>query len=210
MNNKTKTILYITIFALFVLASVWGYNNVSSDYTPDTQPNDNASSQSENATVPKSTPDAQQNPDNSKKITPAINFTVLDAVGNQVKLSEKFGKPIILNFWASWCPPCKNEFPHFQKAYNRYKDKINFFMVDLVDGQRETIEKGKLFVREHKYTMPIYFDTTNQAAKAYRITSIPMTYFIDKEGNIVNLFQGQISEEKLLQVIENLLSYNVE
>ena len=132
----------------------------------------------------------------------ASDFTVTDSQGNSVKLSDSFGKPIVVNFWASWCGPCQNEMPEFNKVYAEFKDSVVFLMVDLVDGQQETTASGKAFVNKKGYTFPLYFDTLGEASKTYKISSIPQTYFIDKDGLIVKSFIGGLNEKTLRQYIE--------
>jgi thiol-disulfide isomerase/thioredoxin len=117
--------------------------------------------------------------------TPAPNFSVLDKDGNTVEFSSKKGKPIVLNFWASWCPPCKAEMPDFEEAYKKYGDEVEFMMVNLTDGYQETLQKAKEHVSSNGYTFPVYFDTESSGAYAYNISSVPATYIIDAEGNIV-------------------------
>ena len=129
------------------------------------------------------------------------NFTVLDAEGKEVKLSDFFGTPIVLNFWASWCPPCKAELPDFEEACKRYEGKVVFLMVNMTDGNRETVEIAKNFVDSMGYTFPVYFDTRYEAAYAYGIRSIPTTYFINADGSIETHATGLISAAQLEQGI---------
>lgn len=136
----------------------------------------------------------------------APDFTVLDKDGNQVKLSDFFGKPIVLNFWASWCPPCKSELPDFEEMYKRYEGKVIFLMVNLTDGQRETVDVAKSFIASAGYTFPVYFDTTYEASTVYGIRSIPQTYFIDAEGNPVAYATGMISGSQLEEGIRMIYS----
>jgi thiol-disulfide isomerase/thioredoxin len=124
--------------------------------------------------------------------------------GRTINLSDFYGKPIVLNFWASWCPPCKSEMPDFDKVYADVKDDIVFLMVDLVDGQRETIETGKRFIADQGYSFPVYFDTTGDASNTFDIEAIPTTFFIDKNGNINSYVLGAISENALRQSIEKI------
>ena len=129
------------------------------------------------------------------------NFTVLDAEGKEVKLSDFFGTPIVLNFWASWCPPCKAELPDFEEACKKYEGKVVFLMVNMTDGNRETIKIAKDFVDSMGYTFPVYYDTKYEAAYAYGIRSIPTTYFINADGSIETHATGLISAAQLEQGI---------
>ena len=132
----------------------------------------------------------------------APDFTVVDAQGNEVKLSDFFGKPIVLNFWASWCGPCKSEMPDFNEIYLEKGDEIQFLMVNLTDGYQETLEQAKAFVEESGYSFPVYFDVKSEAAYIYSVTSIPTTYFIDASGAPVAYGRGALSAETLLQGID--------
>lgn len=132
----------------------------------------------------------------------APDFTVVDVEGNEHKLSDFFGKPIVLNFWASWCGPCKSEMPDFDEVYAEYKEDVHFLMVNLTDGHQETIESAKKFIEEQGYSFPVYYDTKSEAMMAYYAYSIPMTFFIDAEGKMVAYAQSAISKEVLLQGIE--------
>ena len=94
--------------------------------------------------------------------------------------------------------------PHFNTQYANVKDDVVFMMVDLVDGQRETQEKGQKYVKDQAFDLPIYFDNEQQASNAYGISSIPDTLFIDSEGNIVNAYQGAIDEGTLIAGINSI------
>ena len=129
------------------------------------------------------------------------NFTVLDAEGKEVTLSDFFGTPIVLNFWASWCPPCKAELPDFEEACKKYEGKVVFLMVNMTDGDRETVKIAKDFVNSMGYTFPVYFDTEYEAAYAYGVRSIPTTYFINADGSVEAHATGMISAVQLEQGI---------
>ena len=136
----------------------------------------------------------------------APDFTVQDGEGNSVKLSDFFGKPIVLNFWASWCPPCKAELPDFEDAYKKYDGEVVFLMVNMTDNQMETVEVAKDFVKTHGYTFPVYYDVDYQAATVYGIRSIPQTYFINAAGEAVASATGMISADQLEQGIGMIYS----
>lgn len=133
----------------------------------------------------------------SEETFEAPDFQVEDADGEIVSLSAMEGQPVVLNFWASWCPPCKNEMPDFQKAYETYGEDIRFMMVNLTDGSRETKDTAKAYIEEQGYTFPVYYDVDQEAAYAYYVSSVPATYFIDEDGNIVAAGRGMLDEEAL-------------
>lgn len=138
--------------------------------------------------------------------TKALDFTVYDENGNSYKLSEFEGKPVVLNFWASWCGPCKSEMPEFEQAYQSYGDKIHFLMVNLTDGYQESVESAKEFIEKSGYTFPVYYDTEYDAAKTYSVYAIPATYFIDEDGYIITRGSGALSAEKLQEGINQIYS----
>lgn len=179
MTSKMKTLIAVVVFAAFLVAAYFGYNALLKVVKPDT-----------NITTAA-----------GDKIA-APDFVVYDAAGNEVRLSDFKGQPVVLNFWASWCPPCKAEMPHFNTVYADVKDSVVFLMVDLVDGQRETQQLGQAYVDEQGFSFPIYFDLKQSAANAYGISSIPTTIFIDADGNIVTGQEGQMDEQTLRKGID--------
>ena len=136
----------------------------------------------------------------------ALDFTVQDWEGNMVKLSDFFGTPIVLNFWASWCPPCKAELPDFDDACKKYDGEVVFLMVNMTDNQMETVEVAKDFIKTYGYDFPVYFDVSYEAAMVYGVRSIPQTYFINAEGEAVATATGMISAAQLEQGISMIYS----
>ena len=132
----------------------------------------------------------------------APDFTVYDADGNGVKLSDYFGKPIVLNFWASWCGPCKMEMPDFNEKSQELEGKVQFLMVNMTDGSRETVETASAFIEEQGYTFPVFFDTASEAAYTYGAYSLPTTYFIDAEGYAIAQATGAIDAGTLQRGID--------
>ncbi len=135
----------------------------------------------------------------------APDFTVYDLEGNAHTLSEYRGKPVVLNFWASWCGPCKSEMPDFQEKYNEFGEEIQFLMVNLTDGSQETVESAQGFVDGQGYTFPVYFDTDYSGAMAYAVNAVPATYFIDEAGNLVAYGKSALTGETLQRGIDMLL-----
>ena len=138
----------------------------------------------------------------------APDFTVYNKEGNPVRLSDMIGKPIVLNFWASWCGPCKMEMPDFEEAYREMGDDVVFMIVNLTDGQYETMASAQSFINSMGYTFPVYFDLTEDAAYTYGIVSIPTTYFIGARGDLVAYAQGALDYETLLYGISMIHNEN--
>lgn len=132
---------------------------------------------------------------------PAPDFTVYDADGKPVKLSDMKGKPVVLNFWASWCPPCKSEMPDFDEICKEFEGKVTFMMVNLTDGVQETVESARNFIHMMEYSFPVYYDTDMDASNTYGIQSIPTTYFIDADGYLIAYANGAMSGDTLKQGI---------
>ena len=135
----------------------------------------------------------------------APDFTVYDAEGNAVRLSDYAGKPVVLNFWASGGGPCTSEMPDFDAASQELGAEVQFLMINMTDGSRETVDTASAYVAEQGFTFPVFYDTESEAALAYGAYSLPTTYFIDAEGYAVARGVGALSAEALQQGIDMIL-----
>lgn len=211
MNNKLKYLLIAALFIGVFAAAVIGYNALSKAYTPPpvnlTLPDSGSTggdTVSSDVESPAKEPETAE--ENEEEIL-APDFTVLDYDGADVTLADRLadGKPIVLNFWATWCGPCKSELPAFDKAAAEYADKVTFMLINLTDGQRETPDGVKEFMEDNGYTFPVYFDTEYSAAIPYGANSIPLTYFVTSNGEVVGGYRGAMPEETLYDSLEQLL-----
>ena len=177
--------------------------DTDSDISTDTDTNTDTDSDQASDTSAPSTPE-----DSDVIIDPAepqaTNFTMLDYNGNEITLDSIKGKPIVLNFWASWCPPCRNEMPAFEQAYKLYGSDVQFVMVSHLAWGSDTVESAKAFYEQSGYTFPVYFDTKFEAYSAYGINSIPRTVFINADGTVSNYITGGISYAILEQEINKI------
>jgi thiol-disulfide isomerase/thioredoxin len=147
--------------------------------------------------------DPKTNTDATK--TQAPNFLIYDEGGNIVRLSDYLGTPVVVNFWASWCEPCKMEMPVFQEGYETYGDKVQFMMVNMTDGEQETQATATAFINEQGFSFPVFYDSSSTAAFFYGLQSIPATIFVDAEGYIVSRVNGLVGKEQLREGIEMIL-----
>ena len=135
--------------------------------------------------------------------SPAPDFQLSDLDGKTVSLSDFQGKPVLINFWASWCRPCRVEMPHIQQVYEEWADKG---LVVLAINWGETPSEVKKFMRNYELSLPVLLDTKRLVAQQYDVWSIPTTFLIDKDGiiqaKIIGAFPSKAAiETKLGEII---------
>jgi len=204
--EKTYKILKVVLLVLCFVALLLGakrlYDTLGSQVQMDALVTQSTQAPEADSAEPNNTEPGSTEPE--KQAAP--DFTVYDGDGNAHKLSDFRGKPVILNFWASWCGPCKSEMPDFDEKYQEYGQQVHCLMVNLTDGSQETVETASEFIAGQGYTFPVYFDTDMEGAIAYGVNAVPVTYLIDGEGYLVGWGQGALSGEALQGGIDMLLS----
>lgn len=132
----------------------------------------------------------------------ATDFELPMLSGETMRLSDTRGKITILNFWASWCEPCKLEAPHLQTFYEANSDRVEIVAVNVT--KRDSAEKAQGFVDEYGFTFPVLLDETAEVSTTYGAFTIPTTIFLNEQGKIVQQFVGPMEEEFLAQVVDSI------
>ena len=220
MKNKKSFLIILVVFVLLLVGAYVLYDRLGQTVEADQmivhatqQPTDEPASPEETpeaeataepeastqAEAPAETePAAEQEPETIL----APDFTVYDKAGSEVTLRQFFGKPIVLNFWASWCGPCQSEMPDFNEKYAELAGDVHFLMVNMTDGTRETVETASAFIDKNGYTFPVFYDTSYDAARTYGAYSLPTSFFINAQGQVIAQAVGAIDGETLQRGID--------
>jgi thiol-disulfide isomerase/thioredoxin len=208
MKNKVILIVLIGVFVLLIGGAAVLYSRLGDQLQPDRLEVQNPPATTAPATTAPTGP-LQTDPavttapaQTTRPVITAPDFTVYDAEGNEVHLSDYFGKPIVLNFWASWCGPCQMEMPDFQEKYLELGEEVAFLMINMTDGGRETVQTASEFIASKDYTFPVFYDTMGMAAGVYGAYSLPTSYFINAQGHVIARAVGAIDGETLQRGID--------
>ena len=201
--------------ALMILMGVLMFTGKMNAFTGYLSGGTNANLESQEETEKESedaSEDKEENKEEESKetVVPAIDFTLKDQFGNEHTLSDYKGKTVFLNFWATWCGPCRSEMPDIQKLYETYETEGDNAVIILGVAApglcQEKDEAGiKAFLDENGYTYPTLMDTTGDLFSEYGISSFPTTFMIDREGNVFGYVSGALNEDMMKNIIEQTL-----
>lgn len=139
---------------------------------------------------------SKDSPDKAVVGKQAPDFVLKDLNGEKHTLSDFEGKGVLLNFWATWCPPCQREMPYMNKLYEEYKNKgVEIIAVNI--GESKVVVDD--FANRYKLKFPILIDTKSEVSNVYNVGNLPVTYLIDKDGKIVGSQLGEMKSEKMVR-----------
>lgn len=205
---KKSIIIWTTAIILVIIAvyTINNYNAGSSSAKNLTQKNQQTE-QTTAAPTPSPTPAGNSSQTESQQEQSKINlmdnydFVLEDLSGNKVTLSELKGKKVFLNFWATWCPPCKAEMPDMEKLYQETKDS-NLVILAVNAGEDKKTVQG--FIAKNNYNFSVLLDTDGEVSRLYQVTGIPTSYFIDTEGYLNDGTSGAIPLESMKEYVNKL------
>ena len=213
MKKYGKLIAMAVILAAILGAAVFAYQKLQAEANlPSLEEEVKSSETEKKEDVPEDTKEdgtesekTETSEDPGAKRQEAIDVTFYDSEGKAVKLSDYYGKPVVMNFWATWCGYCKKEMPDFQEVYEEYKDKVEFLFINSTDGSRETREKAETYLQEQGYTIPAFYDEDLDAVYTYSVNSLPTTMLLDKQGRVAAYAPGLVEKEALASALDALL-----
>lgn len=195
-----KKIALISILVLLVAVSVFTLQNYNKSQTND---QNSLTVKEDTSAVKKETSDSNNSAFNqstreSVKIK-ATDFKLKDLSGKEVSLSDFKGKKVFLNFFATWCPPCRAEMPEMEEFYQETKNSDLVMLTVNLGEDKATVQK---FISSNKFNFPVLLDADTAVATKYQIASIPTSYFIDREGNIVTKHLGSMTKEDMKKYVD--------
>lgn len=199
-----KIIIGISIIVIIAAAgfSVYNYNNnLAKEKAQKEKLAQDKKAEEEKKKAEEDKKATEETKDKEEEKVPAPDFKLKDLKGNEVSLNDYKGKKVFLNFWASWCPPCKAEMPDMEKLYQETKDTDLVILAVSVD---EKISDAAKFVKDNNLNFSVLFDEEKLESSKYGIRYLPTSYFIDKDGNIFYMHTGPMTIDQMKEVINSV------
>ncbi|UJL47189.1 TlpA family protein disulfide reductase [Virgibacillus sp. NKC19-16] len=195
-----KAILVLVVVGMFGWAV---YDFTSSTDETSTEENNNSGGGTITSPIPDGEEDQVEESDevgiSEGQIAPDFQLNTIE--GETVHLSDYRGQRVILNFWATWCPPCRAEIPDFQKLYD--SEDVEILAVDLTETE-ESVEDVESFVEEFEMTFPVLMDESSDVADMYQVMAYPTSYMIDSSGRIQFVALGAMNYDLMIQELEKM------
>lgn len=212
LNNKQNLLKYTVkagglLLVIIGTITFTGWLNGVSGYLTSTTPE-----YSDTPSINESDIVVEEEEDIEKELFPAKDFTLTDQYGRIHTLSDYKGKVVFVNFWATWCPPCKKEMPDIEQVYQEYKQNQDDVIILAVTNPKseknpntkETDQEGILnFIEENRLTFPVLFDETGEIFFQYNISSLPTTFMINEEGDVYGYAAGMLTKDMMNNIIED-------
>lgn len=203
MKSKLNIVFWTLVLVMFIAASGVVYSKYSKNASSKNISNNVEKKQSQQGDS------KQEGAGQGEQKIEAPDFTLKDLNGKEVKLSDFKGKIVILNFWASWCPPCRGEMPdlnELDKELQKGNDAV-LLTINATDGGREKAEDAKKYISDNKFTMTVLLDPgLSVTSNLYAIRAFPTTIVVNKDGTIYGGAEGAVTKESMLKVISNIVS----
>lgn len=190
------------LLILMGIMTITGFMNGMTDYLEGTSGEQDSRVSEESAST-----DSSETVEREPVAAP--DFTLTDQYGNEHTLSDYQGKTVFLNFWATWCPPCRSEMPEIQKLYEDYgsneEDLIVLGIAAPGYGDEGTVEEITEFLNENEYTFPVVMDETGEMFYRYGISAFPTTFMIDAGGNVYGYVQGAMTGDIMESIVQQTM-----
>jgi peroxiredoxin len=203
------TAIILVVIAVYATKNYNSKSNIVINPPPEDQQTEQSTPPPEDQQTEQVTPPSTDNgsqeesPQEQEKfnLMEDYDFTLEDLNGNKVTLSQLKGKKVFLNFWATWCPPCKAEMPDMEKLYQETKDSDLVMLAVNVGEDKKTVQD---FITKNNYNYTILLDTDGKISQLYQVSGIPTSYFIDTEGYLDSGTSGAIPLESMREYVNNL------
>ena len=191
-SNKRETLVAAALLVAVLVCGGLGYRMLAARVEPEPAPIEQA----------EATDDAGEAP-----LLADHDATVYTVDGEAVTLTRiADGRPLVINFWATWCPYCVEELPDFQEIVADYSGRVSFCFLDVTDGSRETVELAAAFLEENGYSdLPAYYDTDLAASIEYGASSLPTTVVVNGDGEIIAISAGMIDPILLRGTLDQMV-----
>lgn len=206
--KKNNVVIWALLLVVVIAGGFFLSQKLDSEQNTDSSNNGNENSEESDMDPESQIDSSLDNIQNYIEVDKTLlpEFILKDEHDNEVSINDYYGKFIVLNFWASWCPPCKAEMPDLQKLHNEFEENDDYVLlsVNLTDGQRETKAKADKFISENDYNFNLLYDYDGIAFNLFNVQSVPSTFFIDEKGYSRGLIIGLTTQEDIKTVLESM------